>query len=99
MIDNGVKLYGEADAYEHACGVFLSQLKPVHKDDIAVVRRVYFSAIEAMYQRFYSTVQAYAGKPQYDQKRLSYTISALRRIKNNFRKAVTLVLSAHVWKG
>lgn len=99
MLDDGVKLYGEADSYNQACGVLLSRLKPVHDDDVAAVRQVYFAAIEGMYYRHYAMVQKYKDGPIYDQKRFAYTITALRRIKNSFRKSVTDELRKHVWKG
>jgi len=97
--DNGIKLYGEADAYQTVCGILLSRLKPVHNDDVSVVLRVYFSAISALYHSFYTTVQGYKTKPVYERYRLNYTITALRDIKRRFVKTANKELQSHVWKG
>ncbi len=99
MKDGDVKLYGEADSYNQSCGVLLSRLKPRHDDDVAAVRQVYFVAIEGMYYRHYAMVQKYKDSPIYDRKRFAYTITALRRLKNSFRKAATDELRKRVWRG
>jgi len=99
MWDSGVKLYGEADAYQTVCGVLLSRLKPRHQDDVGVVLRVYFSAISALYHGFYATVQGYRDKPVYERYRLNYTITTLRSIRRKFFKAANKELQSHVWKG
>ncbi len=99
MKDDGVRLYGEVDSYNQACGVLLSRLKPRHDSDVAAVRQVYFAAIEGMYYRHYAMVQKYKDSPMYDRKRFAYTITALRRLKNKFRKSATGELGKHVWTG
>lgn len=89
MEESKKEIYGDSHTYENECGVLLARLVPHHRDDAMRVRRVFFSAIDAMYQLHYKSLQKF--NTGFNLK-FNNSIHTLKEIRNRFRKEANEVL-------
>jgi hypothetical protein len=100
MVENGVKLYGEADKFEHMAGTLLKYIHPPNTASVDQCAAAYRCAIGALAEVYLATVYTrgdFAG--DVSRQRKNRTISVIRRLQAKFSKAAREELERHVWKG
>lgn len=90
MQESKEEIYSDAHTYENECGVLLSRLVPHHRPDVLHVRRAFFSAVDALYQCHYRSLQRF--KTETMNLKFNNSIHALKKTRNSFRKEANEVL-------
>lgn len=100
MVENGVKLYGEADKFEHMAGTLLKYMHPPNTASVEQCASAYRAAIGALAEMYLATVYARGSfTGDISRQRKSRTISVIRRLQAKFSQAAQEKLEQHVWKG
>jgi hypothetical protein len=90
------EIYSDAHTFENECGVLLSRLKPLHDHDVIYVRRAFRSAVDALYQNHYRSLQRF--KTETMNLKLNNSIHALKMIRNKFFAEANETLKSKVFR-